>query len=105
MTSQFYIVLNQVLVFGILMLIGFVMAKVKVLTQDVLNGVSKLIVQLLLPCMVFHLIIGNGITIDHLLANRSYALGALLFFAVLCKTSSKNLTKKRFSLWKKAVFF
>ncbi|MBQ5707241.1 MAG: AEC family transporter, partial [Peptococcaceae bacterium] len=60
MTSQFYIVLNQVLVFGILMLIGFVMAKVKVLTQDVLNGVSKLIVQLLLPCMVFHLIIGNG---------------------------------------------
>ena len=84
MTSQFYIVLNQVLVFGILMLIGFVMAKVKVLTQDVLNGVSKLIVQLLLPCMVFHLIIGNGITIDHLLANRSYALGALLFFAVLC---------------------
>ena len=83
-TGQFYIVLNQVLVFGILMLIGFVMAKVKVLTQDVLNGLSKLIVQLLLTCMVFHLIIGNGITIDHLIANRTYALGALLFFAVLC---------------------
>ena len=82
--SQFYIVLNQVLVFGILMLIGFIMAKVKVLTQDVLNGLSKLIVQLLLPCMVFYLIIGNGITINQLIANRTYALGALLFFAVLC---------------------
>lgn len=84
MTGQFYIVLNQVLVFGILMLIGFVMAKVRVLTQDVLSGLSKLIVQLLLPCMIFHMIIGNGITIHQLVANRTYALGVLLFFAVLC---------------------
>ena len=84
MTQQFSIVVNQVLVFGILMIIGFIMAKVKVLTQDVLNGLSKLIVQLLLPCMIFYLIIGNGITMQHLLANKAFLLGLLLFFAVLC---------------------
>ena len=45
MSQQFYVVVNQVLVFGILMLIGYVMAKAKVLTADVLNGLSKLIVK------------------------------------------------------------
>ena len=60
MSQQFYVVVNQVLVFGILMLIGYVMAKAKVLTADVLNGLSKLIVKLLLPCLIFYLIIGNG---------------------------------------------
>lgn len=84
MTQQFYIVVNQVMVFGILMCIGFLMAKVKVLTQDVLSGLSKLIVQLLLPCLIFYLIIGNGITMQHLIANRVYALAVLLFYAVLC---------------------
>ncbi len=84
MTQQFYIVVNQVLVFGILMCIGFIMAKVRVLTQDVLTGLSKLIVQLLLPCLIFYLIIGNGITMQHIIANRTYALGVLLLYAVLC---------------------
>lgn len=84
MTAQFSIVVNQVLVFGILMCIGFIMAKARVLTQDVLTGLSKLIVQLLLPCLIFYLMIGNGITMQHLIANRAYALGVLLFYAVLC---------------------
>lgn len=84
MSQQFYVVVNQVLVFGILMLIGFVMAKAKVLTADVLNGLSKLIIKLLLPCLIFHLIIGNGITISYILANRVFALALLLLYTVLC---------------------
>ena len=78
MSQQFYVVVNQVLVFAILMLIGFVMAKARVMTTDVLNGLSKLIVNLLLPCLIFYMIIGNGITIQHILASRTWALAILL---------------------------
>lgn len=84
MSQEFYIVVNQVLVFAILMLIGFVMAKAKVLTSDVLNGLSRLIVNLLLPCLIFYMIVGNGITVQHIFANRTYALGLLLMYAILC---------------------
>lgn len=84
MSQQFYVVVNQVLVFGILMLIGFVMAKVHILTTDVLNGLSKLIVKLLLPCLIFYLIIGNGITIQYIIANRSFAVALLLLYLTLC---------------------
>ncbi len=84
MSQQFYVVVNQVLVFAILMLIGFVMAKARVMTADVLNGLSKLIVNLLLPCLIFYMIIGNGITVQHILANRTWALAILLMYAVLC---------------------
>ncbi len=84
MSQEFYVVVNQVLVFAILMLIGFVMAKAKVMTGDVLNGLSKLIVNLLLPCLIFYMIIGNGVTIQSILANRTYALAILLMYAILC---------------------
>ena len=84
MSQQFYIVVNQVLVFAILMLIGFVMAKAGVLGSDVLNGLSRLIIKLLLPCLIFHLIIGNGITISYILANRNFALALLLMYTLLC---------------------
>lgn len=84
MSQQFYVVVNQVLVFGILMLIGFVMAKVKVLTTDVLNGLSKLIVKLLLPCLIFYLIIGNGITIGKIYDNGIFAVALLITYAALC---------------------
>ena len=84
MSQQFYVVVNQVLVFAILMLIGFVMAKARVMTTDVLNGLSKLIVNLLLPCLIFYMIIGNGITIQHILASRTWALAILLMYALLC---------------------
>ncbi|MFR6292137.1 MAG: AEC family transporter [Peptococcaceae bacterium] len=83
MSQQFYVVVNQVLVFAILMLIGFGMAKAKVLTADVLNGLSKLIVKLLLPCLIVYQILGNGITVQHLMANGRFAAALLLLYAVL----------------------
>lgn len=84
MSQTFFVVVNQVLLFGILMIIGYVMARAKVLTADVLNGLSKLIVKLLLPCLIFYLIVGNGITVQRILANRSFALALLLLYTVLC---------------------
>lgn len=84
MSQTFFVVVNQVLMFGILMLIGYVMAKTKVLTADVLNGLSKLIVKLLLPCLIFYLIVGNDITVQRIFANRNFALALLLLYAVLC---------------------
>ena len=84
MSQQFYVVVNQVLVFAFLMLIGFVMAKAKVMTSDVLSGLSKLIVNLLLPCLIFYMIIGNGNTVQHILANRNWALAIILMYTILC---------------------
>lgn len=84
MSQTFLVVVDQVLMFGILMLIGYVMAKSKVLTTDVLNGLSKLIVKLLLPCLIFYLIVGNGITVQCILENSNFALALLLLYTVLC---------------------
>ncbi|MBR4944120.1 MAG: AEC family transporter [Peptococcaceae bacterium] len=84
MSQHFYIVVNQVMVFAILMLIGFIMAKAKVMTTDLLNGLAKLIVNLLLPCLIFYIIVGNGITVQQILDNRTYALGILLMYGTLC---------------------
>ena len=84
MSQQFYIVVNQVIMFAVLMLIGFVMAKAGVLGNDVLNGLSKLIVKLLLPCLIFHLIIGNGVTIQRIWDNCYFAAALLLMYGILC---------------------
>lgn len=84
MGQTFFVVVNQVLLFGILMLIGYVMASAKVLTNDVLNGLAKLIVKLLLPCFVFYLIVNNAVTVQQLLAHGKFALALLLIFTVLC---------------------
>ncbi len=84
MSQYFYVVVNQVLVFATLMLIGFVMTKARIITNDVLNGLSKLIVDLLLPCLVISLILGNGITIQMIVDNRMFAIAWLVIYAVLC---------------------
>lgn len=84
MTQQFYVVVNQVLVFAVLMLIGFAMAKVGSLNSEVLNGLSRLIVKLLLPCLIFHIIVSGGVTVQRIADNRLFALALLIIYASLC---------------------
>ena len=53
MGEQFNILLNQMLMFFTLIIIGFVAQKVKLLVNETIDGLSKLVVRLILPLMVF----------------------------------------------------
>ena len=63
MGEQFNILLNQMLMFFTLIIIGFVAQKVKLLVNETIDGLSKLVVRLILPLMVFTTVV-NGATIS-----------------------------------------
>ena len=50
-------------------MVGFAGAKLKVLTKPILEGVMKLIVKILLPCLIFTVVAGSGVTAKDYLAN------------------------------------
>lgn len=77
------IVVNQVIKFFILLMVGFAGAKLKVLTKPILEGVMKLIVKILLPCLIFTVVAGSGVTAKDYLANGGFALAILICYAVL----------------------
>ncbi len=51
--EQFYIVLNQLILFFILMIIGYIAVRLRVVGEDFLDGLSRLITKILLPLLVF----------------------------------------------------
>ena len=52
MGEQFNILLNQMLMFFTLIIIGFVVQRIKLLVNETIDGLSKLVVRLILPLMV-----------------------------------------------------
>jgi predicted permease len=83
MTGQMAIVTNQIIVFSILMTIGFIAAKTKVLTKDALNIVSKLIVKIILPALIFSVVAGSGVTIKDFVISGRFALAVVFCFVSL----------------------
>ncbi len=83
MAVQLDIVLNQIVVFAILMAIGFIAVKAKALTKDALNALSKLIVLIILPALIFSIIAGSGVTVNDFLANGAFAIGVALCYTLL----------------------
>jgi|AGTN01.2.fsa_nt_gi Predicted permeases len=83
MAGQIDLVLNQIVIFAILMAIGFLAAKANVLTRDVLNALSKLIVIILLPALIFSIMADSGVTTADFLSNGSFALGVALCYTLL----------------------
>ncbi len=83
MAGQLDIVLSQIVVFTILMAIGFIAVKAKALTKDALNALSKLIVMIILPALIFSIIAGSGVTIKDFLDNGAFAIGAALCYTLL----------------------
>ncbi len=77
------IVINQVIQFFILLIVGFAGAKLKVLTQPILEGVMKLIVKILLPCLIFNVVAGSGVAADDYAANGGFALAILVCYGIL----------------------
>lgn len=83
MAGQLDIVINQIIIFAILMAIGFIAVKAKALNKDALNALSKLIVIILLPALIFSIVAGSGITIADFLANGAFAIGVALCYTLL----------------------
>ena len=83
MAGQIDIVIDQIIIFAILMAIGFIAVKAKALTKDSLNALSKLIVLIILPALIFSIIAGSGITITDFLANGAFAIGVALCYTLL----------------------
>jgi malate permease and related proteins len=83
LAGQIDIVLNQIVIFAILMAIGFIAAKANALNKDVLNALSKLIVIVLLPALIFSIIADSGVTTGDFLISGKFALGVTLCYTLL----------------------
>ena len=82
MGEQFNILLNQMLMFFTLIIIGFVAQKVKLLVNETIDGLSKLVVRLILPLMVFTTVV-NGATISGIAQKFPFFLFSFLMIFIL----------------------
>ncbi|MEL7563389.1 MAG: AEC family transporter [Dehalobacterium sp.] len=83
MTGQIAVVINQIMVFSILMFIGFTAVRSKAISKDGLNTLSTLIIKIILPAMIFGIVAGSGITIKDFLISGRFAAGVLLCYTIL----------------------
>lgn len=72
--QYFFIILPKLLTFCILILLGVLMVKVKVITEDNLSLLSGLVVKLILPCLILSLVWENQTTFASLWNFRRIAL-------------------------------
>ena len=80
MNQSVQIILNTLALVALLLAIGFLTLKAKLVKQDHLEGISKLIVNVLLPCTLFNLIVnGEAVLPDYLDAMPYLAIVALAY--------------------------
>lgn len=81
--EQMVIIGNQIIIFAILMTIGFIGAKTKVFTREGLNTLSRIIVKIILPALIFNVVAGSGVTAKEFLISGRIAIGVCLSYALL----------------------
>jgi malate permease and related proteins len=80
MSQSVQIILNTLALVAILLAIGFLTLKIKLVRKDHLEGISKLIVHILLPCTLFNLIVNSEAVLgDYLNAMPYLALVGLVY--------------------------
>jgi len=94
--ESFYLVLKQLEIFTVIILVGIIGIKTKALQEQCLGDLSKLIMRLILPIMIFHKSINGATRNDMLLCFSEVVLSAIFMYGMLFLT---GLTLKRiFSL-------
>lgn len=83
LTGQIDIIINQIIVFAILMVIGFIAAKTNIFTKDALNALSRVIVKVILPALIFTIIGDSGVTPKDFLISSGFIAGVVLCFTLL----------------------
>lgn len=86
MAGQLGIVVDQIIIFSILMAIGFIAARAGAINRDVLNALAKLIIKLILPALVLSVIADSGVTAKDFLISGRFALSVVLCFLILLST-------------------
>ena len=83
LNGQLNVILNQVSIFAILMLIGFVGARTKVIPEESLKYLAQMIVKIILPCLIFKVVAGSNITHQDFYASWKFALAVAVLFSLL----------------------
>ena len=76
MNEQVIILVNQMIVFAVLLLIGAGALKIKLLNKTILDSVAKLIINIILPCMLFSTMLGTA-TRETLLRGFGFFLASI----------------------------
>lgn len=107
--DQFFIVLNQLISFLIMMIIGFLSAKLSVASENFLDGLSKLIMRIILPILIFTNAV-NGTTRNELfecypilLLSIGMYIGLIIVFLLLSKCM--GLKEERNRLYRSTMIF
>ena len=84
--QYFYIILPKLVSFCILILLGVLLVKIRVITQDNLSLLSGLVVKLILPCLILSLVWENQTTFSSLWSFHRIVLwqGSTYFMLILC---------------------
>ncbi len=62
--TQFNIIVNQIIVLGILVVIGFIATKFKIITNEIKDGIARIIVKITMPLLIFTSISSLNLTAD-----------------------------------------
>ena len=95
--TEISVVANQVAEFFILMAVGFIAAKCRVLTRPIMEGLMKLIVKILLPCLILKVVAGSGTTAADYAGNADFAAAILTCYALMfaAGTGAGKLFRKK----------
>lgn len=77
------IILNQLVLLGILLGIGFSFRKIKLFDEKNTHGIAKLVVNLLLPMLIFELVAESGVQPSAYLDMMMYAVGVALIYTFM----------------------
>ena len=93
--SQFSIILNQVIIFSILMSFGYLLRKNKVFSKSDVKGISTLLLKVLMPITVFYVIYDSNATLKLFLEHKDFFIIStiLLLFLLLIGNIMTKLTK------------
>ncbi|MGE4587987.1 MAG: AEC family transporter [Acidaminococcaceae bacterium] len=94
--EYFYRVLTQLEIFSVMILLGVFAVKTNAMNEKSLGDLSKLIMRLILPVMIFHKSI-NGATKDDMMSSFAEVVLASFFMFVVLFTVGYSL-KKAFAL-------
>ena len=94
--EYFYRVLTQLEIFSVMILLGVFAVKTNAMNEKSLADLSKLIMRLILPVMIFHKSITGATRSDMMSSFAEVVLASFFMFAVLFAVG--YLLKKAFSL-------
>jgi predicted permease len=104
MTSQINIIFNQIVLFAIMMCIGFAGGKTRVITKDGLQTLADLLVKIILPALIFSMVAGNGVTIEEFTIAGPFAIGVAIVYAALTLTGFLTARLLKLKGKEKSVF-